>query len=88
MLEVISQTAVHAFGMSSSQRPSRRRSARLAFDDEEDARPMKKAKTTETTTTVPTKQPGTRKTAVTTKKTKTKTSKIEYSVRAQRVNSR
>jgi len=81
MLEVISQTAAHAFGMSSSQRSSRRRSARLAFDDEEDARPTKKAKTTETTTTVPTKQPSTRKTVATTKKAKT--SKTGYSASAR-----
>lgn len=71
MTEVITQTAAHAFGMSSSQRTTRRRSARLAFDEEEDTRPAKKAKTSETTTTVPTKQPSTKKTTGASKKAKT-----------------
>jgi len=70
MLEVITRPAVHAFGMASSQRPTRRRSARLAFDDEEETRPTKKAKTIESAVAVPVKESTSRKTTATSKKSK------------------
>lgn len=70
MLEVITRPAVHAFGMSSSQRPTRRRSARLAFDDEEETRPAKKAKTGESAAAASAKPSTGRKTTTTSKKSK------------------
>lgn len=70
MIEVITQSAVHAFGMSASQKPTRRRSARLAFDEEEDARPAKKQKTTETSSSAASKPAAGRKAASTSRKAK------------------
>jgi len=46
MTEVLSRAPLHLLDMSSTQRPVRRRSARLG-GEEEDARPAKRAKTDE-----------------------------------------
>lgn len=68
MTEVITRAPLHLLDMSSTQRPARRRSARLGGDDDE-GRPAKRTKTDEKEGGTG-KQTTTRKNAGASKKTK------------------
>lgn len=69
MTEVIHRAPLHPLDMSTSQRPPRRRSARLG-GDEDDARPAKRAKTDEKDAVTGKQTATSRKAAAASKKTK------------------